>query len=132
MEASIFRFNQTRPQIVDDVTRRVVAQRKAAAERHADESLDYVLNDVVIHEAQRLRRVRPPDKPEDKQRIDSLARALSRGAPPAELEQRLSDLVHSYADDIAGSFSVPAYRVATRILPSVLSLMMTPQDLRHG
>src|SRR5438132_8919875 len=123
-----FPFNHRRPQIVDEVARRVVAQRRAAAERHPDESLDYVLNDVVIHESQRLRRVRPPDKPEDKQRIDSLARALSRGAAPAELEERLAELVHAYADDIAGSFSLPAYRVATRILPSVLSLMMTPQD----
>jgi glycerol-3-phosphate O-acyltransferase len=131
-EAQIFHFNDRRGRIVDEVARRVVAQRKSAAEHHADESLDYVLNDVVIHESQRLRRVRPPDKPEDKQRIDSLARALSRGAGPAELEQRLSDLVHAFADDIAGSFSRPAYRVATRILPSVLSLMMTPQDLRHG
>jgi glycerol-3-phosphate O-acyltransferase len=131
-EALIFRFNERRSHIVDDVTQRVVAQRRAAAEAHPDESLEYVLNDVVIHESQRLRRVKPPDKLEDKQRIDSLARALSRGAAPAELEQRLTDLVHAYTDDIAGSFSVPAYRVATRILPSILSLMMTPQDLRHG
>jgi glycerol-3-phosphate O-acyltransferase len=131
-DALIFRFNSRRDEIVDEVTRRVVAQRKAAAHGHADESLEYVLNDVVIHEAQRLRRVRPPDKPEDKQRIDSLARALSRGADEAELERRLAELVHSYADDIAGSFSVPAYQIATRILPSLLSLMMTPQDLRHG
>jgi glycerol-3-phosphate O-acyltransferase len=131
-DALIFHFNQRRSQIVDEVARRVVAQRVAAAAHNPDESLDYVLNDVVIHEQQRLRHVRPPDKPEDKQRIDSLARALSRGAAPAELQERLSELAHAYADDIAGSFSVPAYRVATRILPSVLSLMMTPQDLRHG
>ena len=131
-EALIFHFNERRARIVDDVAARVVAQRKAAAARHPDESLEYVLNDVVIHESRRLRVVRPPDKPEDKHRIDMLKRALAHGAEPAELERLLGGLVHAYADDIAGSFSLPAYRVATRILPSVLSLIMTPQDLRHG
>jgi glycerol-3-phosphate O-acyltransferase len=131
-QALIFRFNDHRTRVVEEVTRRVVAQRKAAAAAHPDESLEYVLNDVVIHESQRLRVVRPPDKPEDKQRISELKRALSRGADAAELERHLHRLVYSYANDIAGSFSLPAYRVATRILPSVLSLMMTPQDLRRG
>jgi glycerol-3-phosphate O-acyltransferase len=130
--AAIFRFNELRPFIVDEVTRRVVIARRAAAQAHPDESLDYVLNDVVIHELDRLRRVRPPDRPEDKQRIVEVSRALGRNASEEELVGLLTGLVRAWAEDMAGSFSVPAYRIATRILPPALSLLFTPQDLRNG
>ena len=46
-EARIFHFNEHRSQVVDEVTRRVVAQRKAAAAANPDESLEYVLNDEI-------------------------------------------------------------------------------------
>jgi glycerol-3-phosphate O-acyltransferase len=129
---AIFRFNQMRPAIVDEVARRVVDARVAAARAHPDESVAYVLNDLVIHELKRLRRVQPPDTPEDKRRVESIARALASNAPEEQLTALLDAQVRAYAEDIAGSFSVPAYRVASRILPSALSLLFTPQDLRRG
>ncbi len=128
----MFHFNELRPQIVEEVTRRVVEARRVAALAHPDESLAYTLNDLVIHELKRLRRVAPPDTVEDKKRVDTIARALNRGADDGDLAQLLRDQVHAYADDIAGSFSMPAYRVASRILPSVLSLLLSPQNLKRG
>jgi glycerol-3-phosphate O-acyltransferase len=129
--AAMFRFNQMRPEIVDEVTRRVGAARRADAAAHPDESLAYQLNDVVIHELRRLRRVQPPDTVEDRRRIEAVAQALQRGASQEELGALLDTLVRAYAEDIAGSFSLPAYRVASRLLPSALSLAFTPLGLRH-
>jgi glycerol-3-phosphate O-acyltransferase len=127
----MFHFNELRPRVVAEVTRRVVAARHAAALAHPDASLEYVLNDLVIHEVERLRRgVRPPDTVDDKRRVDAIARALSHHAGDDELQALLERQVRAYADDIAGSFSLPAYRVATRVLPAALSLLVTPQELR--
>jgi glycerol-3-phosphate O-acyltransferase len=128
----MFRFNQLRPQIVAEVTRRVTEQRRSAAARSPDESLAYVLNDLVIHELQRLRRIKPPDTQDDKRRVDTIARALAQGATDETLAGLCQQQARAYAEDIAGSFSMPAYRIASRILPQVLSVMLAPQDLRHG
>ncbi len=128
----MFRFNELRPRIVAEVTRRVTEQRRAAAARSPDESLAYVLNDLVIHESQRLRRIKPPDTHEDKRRVDTIARALASGATDETLVGLCQAQARAYAEDIAGSFSMPAYRIASRILPQVLSVMLSPQDLRHG
>jgi len=130
--APMFHFNALRPRIIDEVTERVVALRRHAAAGSADESLTYLLNDLVIHEEKRLRRVAPPDTIEDKKRVQKIARALQAGSNDRELETLLEAQVRSYVEDIAGSFSLPAYRVATRILPSVFSMLFTPQDLRRG
>ena len=120
-DAPIFHFNQLRPEIVDEVTRRVTDARRDAARERPSESLAYVLNDLVINEQKRLRKIAPPDTLEDKRRVDAVARALGSGAPEDELGRLLAVQVRAYAEDIAGSFSVPAYRVASRILPRVLS-----------
>jgi glycerol-3-phosphate O-acyltransferase len=126
----MFRFDALRPGIVDEVTARVV-------DAHADgvrtrEPLDHLLNDLVIHELKRLRHVKPPDTDEDRRRVEDIARALRRRAPEGELLELLRRQARAYVEDIAGSFSVPAYKIATSVLPSVLSLLFTPQDLRHG
>ncbi|HEY7957389.1 MAG TPA: 1-acyl-sn-glycerol-3-phosphate acyltransferase [Polyangia bacterium] len=131
-DAPIFHFNQLRPEIVDEVTRRVTDARRDAARERPSESLAYVLNDLVINEQKRLRKIAPPDTLEDKRRVDAVARALGSGAPEDELGRLLAVQVRAYAEDIAGSFSVPAYRVASRILPRVLSFLLTPHDLEHG
>lgn len=128
-DAPMFHFNELRPQVIDEVTRRVTAARLHAANASPDESLAYVLNDLVIHESKRLRRVAPPDTEDDKRRVQAISRALQRGASDEELLELLERQVRSYAEDIAGSFSMPAYRVASRVLPSALSLLFTPQKL---
>jgi len=134
-DAPIFRWNEIRHEIVDEVERRVVAAHAAAAGRPHDASLEVLLNELVIHEEKRLRVVKPPDTDADKRRVGALARALrdsSSDDGAMRLVPLLQSQVRAYAEDIAGSFSVPAYRVATKILPRALSLIFTPQDLRRG
>jgi glycerol-3-phosphate O-acyltransferase len=128
----MFHFNDLRPEIVAEVTRRVVQLRQSAAATRIEEQLAYVLNELVMHETKRLRHVKPPDTEEDRRRVQELGRALGRGAGDDELMPLLERQVRSYADDIAGTFSVSAYKVASQVLPSVLSLLMTPQNLSQG
>jgi glycerol-3-phosphate O-acyltransferase len=128
----MFHWGELRPQVIDEVVRRVVAARQAAAHAHVDESIAYVLNDLVIHEQRRLRRIAPPDTPEDKQRVDAIARALQVDDGGDRLVALLETQARAYAEDIAGSFSMPAYRVASRLLPSVFSFLLSPHDLKHG
>jgi glycerol-3-phosphate O-acyltransferase len=128
----MFRFDALRPSIVEEVTARVV---DAHAHPHADvpsEPLDHLLNDLVIHEQKRLRHVRPPDTELDRRRVEDIAHALQRGASEGELLELLRRQARAYVEDIAGSFSVPTYKIATSILPSALSLLFTPQHLRTG
>jgi glycerol-3-phosphate O-acyltransferase len=125
----MFRFDALRAGIVEEVTVRVV---DAHAHGQSREPLDHQLNDLVIHELKRLRHIKPPDTDEDRRRVDDIARALRRRASEGELLELLRKQVRAYADDIAGSFSVPAYKIATSVLPGILSLLFTPQDLRSG
>jgi len=129
-DAPMFHWNEQRASIVEEVARRVVAHRRAAAAAHTDESFAYVLNDLVIHEQKRLRHVAPPDTVEDKQRVDAIAQALKRGADDDVLAPLLERQVRAYADDIAGLFSRPAWRVARELMPSVLAMLFTPQHFR--
>jgi glycerol-3-phosphate O-acyltransferase len=131
-DAPMFHWNEQRASIVDEVTRRVTTHRRAAAAASSDESLAYVLNDLVIYEEKRLRHVAPPDTPEDKRRVDALARALMHGADDAELAHLLELQVRAYVEDIAGTFSMPTYRFASRLLPAVLSLLFSPLGLHDG
>jgi glycerol-3-phosphate O-acyltransferase len=131
-DAPMFHWNHQRASIIDEVTRRVVTHRRAAAAASLDESLAYVLNDLVIHEQKRLRHVAPPDTLEDKRRVEVIAAALGRSAEDDELADLLEKQVHAYVEDIAGSFSRPAWTIARGVLPSVLSMLFTPQHLLRG
>jgi glycerol-3-phosphate O-acyltransferase len=126
--APMFHFNELRPHVLAEVTRRVVEHYR----RPGAEPIAYVLNDLAIHEEKRLKRVAPPDTEEDKQRVRRISKALAQGADEPTLARLLESQIRAYAEDIAGSFSLPTYRIATRILPSVFSLLFTPQDLKHG
>ncbi|MEO6953489.1 MAG: 1-acyl-sn-glycerol-3-phosphate acyltransferase [Polyangia bacterium] len=126
----MFRFDGLRSGIIEEVTERIV-DAHARAERTV-EPLDRLLNELVIHEQKRLRHVHPPDTIEDKRRVDDIARALQRRATEGELLELLRRQARAYAQDIAGSFSNPTYKVATSVLPSLLSLLLTPQHLRSG
>ncbi len=128
----MFRFDALRPSIIEEVTARVV---DGHAHPHGDapgDPLDQLLNDLVIHERKRLRHIKPPDTEEDRRRVEEIARALQRRASEGELLELLRRQARAYAEDIAGSFSVPAYKLATSVLPSILSLLFTPQDVRGG
>jgi glycerol-3-phosphate O-acyltransferase len=126
----MFRFDALRAGIVDEVTARVVDAH--AHDGASKERLDHLLNDVTIHELKRLKHVRPPDTEDDRRRVLDIAKALRRRATEGELLELLRRQARAYVEDIAGSFSVPTYKIATNVLPAVLSLLFTPQDLRGG
>ena len=126
----MFRFDGLRSGIIEEVTDRIVDAHGRAG--RTAEPLDHLLNELVIHEQKRLRNVRPPDTDEDRRRVDEIARALQRRATEGELLELLRRQARAYAHDIAGSFSTPTYKMATSVLPSVLSLLFTPQHLRSG
>jgi glycerol-3-phosphate O-acyltransferase len=129
-EALIFRFNEHRAGIVGEVASRSVAARREAAADRPDQAVEYVLNDLVMHERPRLRVVRPPDVEEDRDRVEKIARALGRRAGEDEFHALLEAQVRAYAEDIAGWFSVPAYHLARQVLRGALSLLLVPQSLR--
>ena len=126
----MFRFDGLRSGIIEEVTERIVDAHAGVAS--TVEPLDQLLNELVIHEQKRLRTVRPPDTALDRRRVEDIARALQRRATDGELLELLRRQTRAYAHDIAGSFSTPTYKVATNVLPSVLSLLFTPQHLRTG
>ncbi len=131
--APMFRFDALRAGIIEEVTARIVDNHAhARSDGAGQEALDHLLNDLVIHEQKRLRHIKPPDTEEDRRHVDEIARALQRNASEGELLGLLRRQARSYANDIAGSFSVPAYRIVTSVLPPVLSLLLTPQHLRSG
>ena len=121
----MFRFDALRAGIVEEVTARVVDAHAHGGDGR--EPLDQLLNDVVIHERRRLRRIAPPDTEADLRRVEDIAHALQRQATEGELLEMLRRLARAYVEDIAGSFSVPTYRIATSVLPAALSLLAREQ-----
>lgn len=130
-DALIFRFNEHRAGLVDEIVTRSVAARRAAAAARPEQAVDYLLNDLVMHERPRLRVVRPPDVEEDRDRVERISRALGRRAGEEELFALLQAQIRAYAEDIAGWFSVPAYHVARHVLRRALSLLLVPHGLRR-
>jgi glycerol-3-phosphate O-acyltransferase len=114
MQAPILGFNQSRPELVDEVVRRVCAAVKDP---------QWVLNDAAYHEVRRLSSKKGPELT----RWQVLARSLGR---ISETEQRreLEELVRYYANDVAGNFDPRVYKFATRALPGLLGGLLSPRE----
>jgi glycerol-3-phosphate O-acyltransferase len=125
-------FNAERPTILADVERRVNASRTEAARRGGDHSLEYVLNDVAYQEIRRLEA--SSSSPSEKKRLAEwrdLARRLG-SMTEEEKRRRLAELVHAYADDVAGNFDTRVYGFARGVMPRLLSAVLSPQSLSGG
>jgi len=118
----LLRFPRERGAIVMETSRRTL---ESLLVRSAPE---YVLNDACLSEIRRL------SESAHLEEVRSLAEwkrlwrslgALSRH----ELVEELQRLVYDYAEDVAGGFSQPAYRVATQLLPPALGLLLTPERI---
>src|SRR5215470_3561361 len=131
-ENRLARFNAERAAIVGEVERRVLASRVAAAGRGRETSLEYVLNDIAFQEIRRLERG-AAGKGERKRAgtWHDLARRLGRMTDD-EKRDRLGRIVSYYANDIAGSFNPRVYRFATRLMPPILSGLLSPGSIAQG
>src|SRR5262245_34017487 len=119
MQAPIFRYNDQRDELVDKTVRRVV-------ETTRDTLLS--LNDAAYHEARRLDGTRRPKDIERLEAWRSLARRLGRTSED-ERRVELEHIVTEYARDIAGNFNPRVYRVATRLMPSLVTSLLSPSSL---
>ncbi len=125
----LFRFDQERPYVVSEVSRRVYKDYLSGARRDDDAKLEYVLNDAAYQEMERLATETGPEE-EIRPRgwwIKMSKRLL--GMSEQEKREVLRQLVDSYSDDVAGQFNPTVYRAATGMLPIGLGVLFKAQDL---
>jgi glycerol-3-phosphate O-acyltransferase len=115
-DAPIFGFNDARAEIVRAVVERVVTGTR-------DPLL--ALNDAAYHETKRLEASRRPGDQRDLADWQRLARGLARMSD-ADRKQRLRDLAERYGWDVAGNFDPRVFRVATRLMPPLVTALLAP------
>jgi glycerol-3-phosphate O-acyltransferase len=118
-------FNAEREQILDLVHRRIMDARLAASQRGGDDSLEYVLNDVVFSEMRRLEKASDPGSQRQLQRWRDLANRLLRMSE-ADKRAELDSLIQHYCRDIVGNFDPRVFRFASGVLPPAMSLLLSP------
>jgi glycerol-3-phosphate O-acyltransferase len=119
----IFWFNSERDHIIEEVVRRIM-------ERHgdADDELEQVLNDVAYHEVRRLERQGDNEAGRNVDFWRGVIRRLGRMSPEGKHEM-LRSIAESMARDVAGNFDPRVYRLAVKMVPSVLTAVMQPASL---
>ncbi|MCC6648309.1 MAG: 1-acyl-sn-glycerol-3-phosphate acyltransferase [Polyangiaceae bacterium] len=114
LSAPIFRFNDDRGALVDEVVRRVTAGRRDPQE---------TLSDAIYHEVRRLTATAP--RGDELGRWRALARRVG-DMTPRELTTEVEALARAHATDVAGNFDPRVYAVATRLMPPVLGALVAP------
>lgn len=117
----IFRFNAERRDIVDEVVSRVVAEARDPL---------HLLNDAAYHEIRRLE-AHPGKEQTELSMYRELARSVGRMSDH-ERHARLQALARRYAWDIAGNFDPRVYKFASRVLPTLVSLLTSPLETIAG
>lgn len=121
MEAPILGFNRARDSIVADVVDRVCAAT-------GDPIL--AVSEAAFLEVKR-QRAASHDEVVSLGEWRALARSLGRMSDD-EVRGTLRGLVERHARDVAGNFDARVYKVASRALPPLLGLLMSPaQTLSH-
>lgn len=129
-ESPLFRFNQERPYIVAEVSRRVYKGYLSSARHNEDAGIEYILNDAAYQEMERLATETGPE--EEIRPRGWWIRTSKRLSELSEQEKRdiLRELIDAYADDVAGQFNPRVYGLATGTLPIGLGLLFKAQDLQ--
>ena len=125
----LFRFDQERPYVVSEVSRRVYKDYLAGARQDDDAKLEYVLNDAAYQEMERLA---TETGPEEEIRPRGWWIRMSKkllGMSEQEKREVLRELVDAYSDDVAGQFNPMVYRAATGMLPIGLGVLFKAQDV---
>ncbi len=118
----LLRFSAERAAIVSETVQRAFA---TAVARSAPE---YTLNDACLNEIRRLSESSHVEEIRSLGEWKRLWRSLGTLSRP-ELLLELRNLIAAYAEDIAGGFSSPVYRLATQVLPPALGLLLSPARL---
>ncbi|MCA9621707.1 MAG: hypothetical protein KC731_21940, partial [Myxococcales bacterium] len=119
IEAPIFRFNSERDSLVARTIERVV-------ETTSDPL--WILNDAAYHETRRLDGTK---RPKDIERLEDwrrLARRLGRMSE-AKRRERLREIAGEYSRDIAGNFDPRVFHVSTRLVPALVTSLLSPRSL---
>lgn len=114
-DAPIFRFNDARRAIEDEVVRRVV-------ERVGEPTA--LLEDAIYNEVRRLSASGGHE--EELARWRSLARRL-RGLDRGARLEEVKALAREHARDVSGNFDPRVFAVATRLMPPVLGALIAPK-----
>jgi glycerol-3-phosphate O-acyltransferase len=115
-DAPIFGFNEARADIVRTVIDRVLSGTK-------DPLL--ALNDAAYHETKRLESSHKALDHRELGEWQRLARGLARMSD-ADRRKRLRELCERYGWDVAGNFDPRVYRVATRLMPPLVTALLAP------
>ena len=119
----IFWFTHERDGIVEDVTRRIVAETSSEPAR-----VEHALLDLAFTELRRLARQRDGEASAHLGRFRSLSRRVGH-LSPEEQARELHTQVKRLALDVAGNFDPRVYRFARGVLPRLLTGVMKPSAL---
>jgi len=122
-DPQIFRFNGEREQIIAEVVRRSEQHFAADPKR-----LLYALNEAGHAE---IRRLAAQGDAEADQALGSWRRLVKRLGKMSHEErtESLRAISRGMAEDIAGNFDTRVYKLATRLIPGVLTAVMNPMGL---
>src|ERR1035437_6302845 len=118
-DAPIFGFNAAREDIVRTVISRVVEGTK-------DPLL--ALNDAAYHEIKRLEGSRRPRDQAELVEWRRLARSIGK-MQDRERKAELQDLASRYGWDVAGNFDPRVFKLSTRLLPPIVTALLSPRRL---
>lgn len=118
-DAPIFGFMGARSDIVLTVVRRVLAETRDPL---------ITLNDAAYWETKRLEGARSPGDQRELGEWQRLARGLGRMSD-GERRERLETIVKRMAWDVAGNFDPRVYQVSTRLLPPLVTALLSPREL---
>ena len=121
-------FNGDRERVLGEVQRRVVGRLVARAAAGGDDSLEYVINDVVVSEIKRLEAARRHDDTARWRDLGGRLGTMSDGEKRHELER----LVDHYGRDVVGNFDPRVYKFATKVLTPGLGFLMSPWTSIRG
>ena len=118
-EAPIFRFNAERATLVAETAHRALESTRDPL---------FVLNDAAYHETRRLDASK---KPADQAELDEWRKLARRLGKMSDLERRekLREIAERYSWDIAGNFDPRVFRVTTKLLPSLVTGLLSPRKL---
>ncbi|HEY8380467.1 MAG TPA: 1-acyl-sn-glycerol-3-phosphate acyltransferase, partial [Nannocystis sp.] len=122
-DPQIFRFNAEREQLIAEVVHRVEQQYAGDPAK-----LLYVLNEAGNAEIRRLSAQGDAEADEALGAWRRLCRRLGKMSHEERTES-LRSIVRSMGEDIAGNFDVRVYKLATRLVPNVLTAVMSPSSL---
>ncbi|MDW8247498.1 MAG: 1-acyl-sn-glycerol-3-phosphate acyltransferase [Sandaracinaceae bacterium] len=121
-EPLIFGLNQEREKVIREVVARV--------EKKYDEEklpIEYLLNETAFDEIQRLEQQQDEEARVMLAFWKGITRRLGKMGD-GEIRRLLHQIIYKMAEDIAGNFDPRVYRVATHLVPHLLSVVMDPSD----